>query len=142
MVLVNKNCIKFTKSNKIFFSKIPFGLVCQNVFGTDWINISIFWDEYSWFTNFWWVNCTKSNCWNILKIKHLILHTMFRLVVTVGNLRSSALMSSLPLWSLLFMNGNRLENEKFFFFLSVADKLCCCKKSHCVYIKIKDIRYD
>lgn len=43
---------------------------------------------------------------------------------TVNYLRSSALISSPTAWSLLFMKGNRLENEKFFFFFSFAF-ICC-----------------
>lgn len=43
-------------------------------------------------------------------------------------LRSSALTSSLPLWSLLFINGNFLENEKFFFLFSFAAAACNDKK--------------
>lgn len=43
---------------------------------------------------------------------------------TLSYLRSSALMSSPTAWSLLFMKGKRLENEKFFFFFSF--ELTCC----------------
>lgn len=43
---------------------------------------------------------------------------------TINYLRSSALMSSPTAWSLLFMKGNRLENEKFFFFFSF-EFICC-----------------
>jgi hypothetical protein len=31
-----KNCIKFAQSNRQNSSEMLFGLVCQNVFGTDW----------------------------------------------------------------------------------------------------------
>lgn len=44
--------------------------------------------------------------------------------VTGNYLRSSALISSPTAWSLLFMKGNRLENEKFFFFFSF-EFICC-----------------
>jgi hypothetical protein len=36
LIRSSKNCIKFAYSNRKNSSKILFGLVCQNVFSTDW----------------------------------------------------------------------------------------------------------
>jgi hypothetical protein len=41
MPLSSKNCREFALSNKINSSKMLFGLVCQNVFGTDCVDCLI-----------------------------------------------------------------------------------------------------